>query len=74
MHASMKISQGKSAACNYCPLDLYSGDEVRVQRALKAIWENWLTSSGTINNLRIFIGGTVVDPSDVKLHFAALII
>ncbi|KAK4053180.1 hypothetical protein OIV83_001915 [Microbotryomycetes sp. JL201] len=48
----------------YCPLDLYSGDEARVNKAVKALWSGWEASHGSANNLRIFVDGKRVEPHD----------
>lgn len=50
----------------YCPLDLYSGDETRVARAVSALWKAWEVSEGAANNLRFFYEGTRVEPTDVS--------
>lgn len=49
----------------YCPLELYSPDPERVKRALYALWDDWVQSDGTINMLRIFANGKVLNPNDV---------
>ncbi|KAM0792601.1 hypothetical protein ACM66B_005262 [Microbotryomycetes sp. NB124-2] len=48
----------------YCPLDLYSQDTGRVDKAVKALWDGWETSHGSANNLRIFVDGKRVEPHD----------
>ncbi|KAF9644104.1 hypothetical protein BDM02DRAFT_3157274 [Thelephora ganbajun] len=50
----------------YCPLELYSPDPERVKKALYALWDDWVQSNGTINMLRIFVNGKVLDPSKVN--------
>lgn len=52
----------------YCPLDLYSKDDKRIARAIKALWRAWELSEGTANNLRFFYEGERVEPSDVSHH------
>jgi inositol-pentakisphosphate 2-kinase len=61
----MKKHADKKAHVAYCPMDLYSSDPERVKKALCALWNDWVQSNGTINNLRIFINGIVLDPSEV---------
>ncbi|KAJ3541092.1 hypothetical protein NM688_g6133 [Phlebia brevispora] len=63
MHSYLKAAKGEEVCFDYCPLDLYSGDEIRVRRALNALFDAWVGSSGAINNLRVFAEGTMVKPS-----------
>lgn len=67
MHAHYKSLKGEIACHGYCPLDLFSGDETRVIRALRSLWNAWVESRGAINNLRIFVQGKAIDPGDVGL-------
>ncbi|ODO10002.1 hypothetical protein I350_02226 [Cryptococcus amylolentus CBS 6273] len=39
---------------DYDPLDLFSGQEQRIERALDALWTTWETSHGRGNNWRVF--------------------
>lgn len=50
----------------YCPLDLYSGDDMRIGRAIEALWRAWELSEGAANNLRFFYEGVRVEPTDVS--------
>lgn len=50
----------------YCPLDLFSGDKDRVTKAIHSLWNAWTDSNGTVNNLKIFVRGNVIPPSDVS--------
>ncbi|KAJ1309166.1 hypothetical protein OPQ81_004837 [Rhizoctonia solani] len=50
----------------YCPLDLFSGDPVRVRKALGALWDAWDASGGSVNNLKIFVRGKVLKPRPAK--------
>lgn len=52
----------------YCPLDLYSGQPERVTKALHALWDVWISTSGGVNNLKVFVEGHQIKPtSDVRL-------
>jgi inositol-pentakisphosphate 2-kinase len=51
---------------SYCPLDLYSGNPERVKTAINALWEDWKSTSGTFNNLRIYLDGKLLHPNDVS--------
>lgn len=50
----------------YCPIDLYSGDETRVRKALAGLWNTWSKTDGKKNNLRVNIDGKAVLPSNVS--------
>jgi len=63
MHAHMKGAAEKDVPSDFCPLDLYSGDERRVRVALHALWDAWVRTEGGINNLRIFANGRVLKPT-----------
>jgi inositol-pentakisphosphate 2-kinase len=68
MHAHWRASTGeRESTTEYCPLDLYSCDPVRVRAALVALWNDWSASGGAGNNLRIFVGGKTLHPSKVRL-------
>jgi len=64
MHSYMRSARSQSPALTFCPLDLYSGKEERIRCALQALWDDWLASSGTINNLRVFANGKLVEPTE----------
>ncbi len=68
MHAHLKKTEGVDAAVQFCPLDLFSGSKVRLERAIDALWNSWIQSNGSINNLRIFSHGKIVLPNDVSHH------
>lgn len=53
-------------AATFCPLDLYSGDRMRVRHALEGLWEVWHHSDGGKNNLRVFVDGKKVLPASVS--------
>ncbi|KIY50731.1 inositol-pentakisphosphate 2-kinase [Fistulina hepatica ATCC 64428] len=63
MHARMKAREGGVVADEYCPLDLFSGSETRMRHAIHCLWNAWVESNGKINNLKIFIGGHAIPPS-----------
>jgi len=54
------------AVHRYCPLDLYSSDPARVERAVEALWDRWMDSQGGTNNLRIFLDGRKLHPTEVR--------
>lgn len=64
-HADKKLHPGAYIP-TYCPLELYSSDPERVKKAFYALWDDWIQSNGTINMLRIFVNGRVLDPSEVN--------
>ncbi|KAJ7074053.1 inositol-pentakisphosphate 2-kinase [Mycena amicta] len=64
MHSHLRAQQGQVVSTGYCPLDLYSGDEIRVGRALEALWEAWTASDGGVINLRVFVKGRKVSPAE----------
>lgn len=66
LHKHHKILQRESIAQTYCPLDLFSEDAKRITQALRNLWDSWVVSKGKLNNLRLFSGGTLVDPRDDK--------
>lgn len=67
MHAHMKSTQNEDVALGYCPLDLYSGDATRVEKALRALWDVWIGTGGKVNNLKVFVEGKIVKPrADVR--------
>lgn len=63
MHSHYKSTEGQDVSLGYCPLDLYSGEEERVRKALNSLWDVWIGSSGSVNNLRIFVEGHMLRPS-----------
>ncbi|TFY60388.1 hypothetical protein EVJ58_g5186 [Rhodofomes roseus] len=63
MHAYHKDAAEKHVPSDFCPLDLYSGEEHRVRVALHALWDAWMQTDGGINNLRIFASGRVLRPT-----------
>ncbi len=70
MHAHLKKTEGVNAATQFCPLDLFSGSKVRLENAIDSLWDSWIQSNGSINNLRIFSHGKIVLPNDVGRHIS----
>jgi len=73
MHAHLKQTEGVIAAMHYCPLDLFSGSKERVEIAIEGLWDSWVQSNGSINNLRIFSHGKLVLPSDVSRFISQIL-
>lgn len=72
MHSAMKVSAGEIVSMGYCPLDLYSGDELRVRKAVNDLWGAWADSNGMVNNLKIFVQGKTITPDQAHLIMAVL--
>lgn len=69
MHAQYRARKNpKAFVSSYCPLDLYSGQDSRIAKAMGALWDMWAESAGTSNNLRMFADGKIVLPADVRLN------
>jgi inositol-pentakisphosphate 2-kinase len=66
MHSHMRATQGEVVSLGYCPLDLFSNDEGRISNAIRALWDAWNDSNGTINNFKVFVHGRLIQPSDVN--------
>ena len=71
MHSHLRSREGEQVASEYCPLDLYSGDETRIVKAIHALWDGWISSNATVNNLKIFARGNFLRPSEVSFSFFA---
>lgn len=65
MHTRFRFKDG-DAPIQYCPLDLYSKDEARVRKAIRDLWDGWVKSDGALNNMRIFVSGKMIRPSEVR--------
>ncbi|OAX39358.1 hypothetical protein K503DRAFT_769548 [Rhizopogon vinicolor AM-OR11-026] len=63
MHTCFRAKQ-EGVCTTYCPLDLFSRDEVRLRRALGALWSGWYESGGSLNNLRFFVSSRMAKPDD----------
>lgn len=62
MHAHMKRQQGETVSSGYCPLDLFSTNRARVRHAILCLWDAWVSSHATVNNLKIFVKGKMILP------------
>jgi len=68
MHSHLRAhGTTQQVVTDYCPLDLFSGDERRITKAIYALWDAWLASNASMNNLKVFAGGKLVTPSEVSL-------
>ncbi|GAA5883389.1 hypothetical protein JCM16303_006725 [Sporobolomyces ruberrimus] len=56
----------------YCPLDLYSRDEARIRKAVRALYCIWLESNGEANSFRIFHNGERITPDNAILVHTAM--
>ncbi|KAH8117049.1 inositol-pentakisphosphate 2-kinase [Phellopilus nigrolimitatus] len=68
MYAHYRALKGEGVSHGYCPLDLFSVNSERTSHALRCLWKAWVLSGGTINNLKIFAHGKLVDPRN-QLRF-----
>jgi inositol-pentakisphosphate 2-kinase len=50
---------------SYDPLDLFSGNDAQVERALAGLWGIWRKEGGKANSFRVFVDGNVVHPDEV---------
>ncbi|KIL69866.1 hypothetical protein M378DRAFT_184241 [Amanita muscaria Koide BX008] len=66
MHSRVRGSRGEAQAVGYCPLDLFSGEEGRMRCAISNLWDAWMASDGAINNLKIFVRGILIRPSEAR--------
>ncbi|KAG8907179.1 Inositol-pentakisphosphate 2-kinase [Tulasnella sp. 403] len=67
MHTHQRALKSPSAfVSKYCPMDLFSEDEERIRKAVAALWEAWIGSDGSINNMKIFVNGTSILPTDTQ--------
>ncbi|KAK4686099.1 hypothetical protein P7C73_g4040, partial [Tremellales sp. Uapishka_1] len=55
------------SAVDYCPLDLYSGDEDKMRKSMRDLWGGWTASGGKGNNWRVSVDGKEVSPSELNL-------
>ncbi|KAF8447781.1 inositol-pentakisphosphate 2-kinase, partial [Boletus edulis BED1] len=64
MHTRFKFKDG-DVSTRYCPLDLFSKDDARVRRAIRDLWGGWVQSNGSLNNMRLFVSGKMIRPSEL---------
>jgi inositol-pentakisphosphate 2-kinase len=72
MHSRLRSHEGQQVASEYCPLDLFSGDETRMVKAIHALWDGWIASNAIANNLKIFARGKFLKPSEVSFQSVLL--
>ncbi|KAN0077133.1 Inositol-pentakisphosphate 2-kinase domain containing protein [Tylopilus felleus] len=65
MHAHFKFKDG-DVPTQYCPLDLYSQDESRMRKAIRDLWDGWVQSNGALNNMKVFMSGKTINPSEAR--------
>ncbi|ADV22064.1 inositol-pentakisphosphate 2-kinase [Cryptococcus gattii E566] len=58
--------RGQSDDPPYDPLDLFSGDKMRIRTAVDGLWKMWEISRGKNNNWKVFIGGKEISPEDLQ--------
>ncbi|KAG9318637.1 inositol-pentakisphosphate 2-kinase [Chiua virens] len=63
MHTRYRLTAG-NVPTRYCPLDLYSKDETRMRKAIHDLWDGWVQSGGTLNNMKVFVSGEMIRPSE----------
>ncbi|KAF8623495.1 hypothetical protein AX15_006278 [Amanita polypyramis BW_CC] len=71
MYSRVRAKEGEKQAVGYCPLDLFSGEGKRINCAISNLWDAWVTSDGGINNLKIFVRGKLIKPSEASSMSAA---
>ncbi|KAF8163415.1 inositol-pentakisphosphate 2-kinase [Crassisporium funariophilum] len=64
MHSNLRLQKGQQVGTDYCPLDLFSGDETRIINAIHSLWNAWVASNAAVNNLKVFARGKFVIPSE----------
>ncbi|KAF9482829.1 inositol-pentakisphosphate 2-kinase [Pholiota conissans] len=67
MHSHLRARGSQEEITNYCPLDLFSGDKTRILKAIHDLWDAWVASNATVNNLKIFARGKFVTPSEAHV-------
>jgi inositol-pentakisphosphate 2-kinase len=71
MHSDVRAhGTTQQVVTDYCPLDLFSGDERRITKAIYALWDSWVASKASVNNLKVFASGKFVTPSESHLLLA----
>ncbi|KAF8993577.1 inositol-pentakisphosphate 2-kinase [Hymenopellis radicata] len=64
MHSHMRSGEGESVSLGYCPLDLFSNNPVRMRKAVYSLYDNWLKSDGSVNNLKVFVHGKKIGTAE----------
>lgn len=64
LHQHHRAADAKHHETDYCPLDLYSGNMERLDRALNALHAHWRRSEGSGNQLRVFLNSKLLRPSE----------
>ncbi|OCF30439.1 hypothetical protein I316_07926 [Kwoniella heveanensis BCC8398] len=64
LHSHLR-SEAPDSEKKYCPLDLYSGDEMKMNHAIEQLWGMWVDSGGKGNNWRLFIDGDRIKPDQI---------
>ncbi|KAF9022532.1 hypothetical protein BDZ89DRAFT_1070588 [Hymenopellis radicata] len=67
MHSHMRSGEGESVSLGYCPLDLFSNNPARMRKAVYSLYDNWLKSDGSVNNLKVFVHGKKIGTVEVGL-------
>ncbi|KAG6854730.1 hypothetical protein C0991_002443 [Blastosporella zonata] len=62
----MKSKTGEAVSLGFCPLDLFSGDKDRMLKAIYDLWDAWSNNNGMANNLKIFVHGSKISPSEAN--------
>lgn len=73
MHSHYRSQTDNAVLLSYCPLDLFSSNEIRIKRAIRSLWDGWLISEGSANNLRVFVHGNMIRPTDVGVNMLMLL-
>jgi inositol-pentakisphosphate 2-kinase len=68
MHTHYRTQNDDSIQLSYCPLDLFSGNELRIEKAVRDLWDGLIDSKGSVNNLRVFVHGNMIKPGHVRMH------
>lgn len=50
----------------YDPLDLFSEDRTRQEKALEGLWEIWEATDGAKNSFRVYVDGNPISSTQVS--------
>ena len=70
MHYHLRNPESKTTV--YDPLDLFSGGETQITKALEALWTMWEDKDATKNNWRVYVDGKAVGPKEVSCLFGSV--